>query len=123
MIQPSNQAYLAAELMAAQIPKYYPNPNAAAGLATMLCRLGRTYFRLSERLCGGEEEWGAHPRAQALIERCEARRSRLHDTMVKHCKAAPFRVTLESDGAGLGLVAITTRKSGARTFTERTALR
>jgi hypothetical protein len=123
--QPSNEAYLAAELMAAAIPKHAPAPFRAAALASELCSLGRLYFRLSERLCGGEDEWGPMPRAQALIERTERRRERLSARMHAMAKESPFRLTLESDGGGLGLVAVTERhiKGGSRRHSERTALR
>lgn len=124
MKQPSNETALAAELMAAALPRFKAGPWAAASLAAELCALGRTYFRLSERLCGGEEEWGPYPHAQALIERTERRRSKLHDRMQALAKGSPFRIKLDHDGGGLGLVALTERRIHAgRTIEERTALR
>lgn len=121
MKQPSNETALAAELMAAALPRFKAGPWAAASLAAELCSLGRRYFRLSERLCGGEEEWGRYPEAGERIERAEKRRTR---KMRKLAKESPFRVELDHDGGGLGLVAHTTRRIGSsRKYTERTVLR
>lgn len=50
--EPANETYLAAEL-ALVMP-----PARAANTAVELCRIGRAYKRMAERLCGGEEEWG-----------------------------------------------------------------
>jgi hypothetical protein len=123
MKQPSNETALAAELMAAALPRFTAGPWAAASLASELCALGRTYFRLSERLCGGEDEWGPHPHAQALIERCERRREKLRERLEALAKGSPFRLSVESDGGGLGLVALSIRRINGRSYTERTALR
>lgn len=48
-----NETHLAAELAESGI-----RASMAAHYAYELCRLGRSYKRVAEKLCGGEEEWG-----------------------------------------------------------------
>jgi hypothetical protein len=50
--EPKNETYLAAEL-ALVMP-----PARAAMTAVELCKIGRAYKRMAEKLCGGSEEWG-----------------------------------------------------------------
>lgn len=122
MKQPSNETALAAELMAAALPKFKAGPWAAASLASELCALGRQYKRLSERLSGGEETWGRYPEAGKRIERAEKRRSRIGDKMRELAYGSPFRLKIDFD-AGLIAVASTQRRIHAgRTIEERTAL-
>lgn len=129
--QPKNETFLAAELAAIGIA-----PGRAAIAAHELCKMGRRYFRLSERLCGGEDEWGPHPHAQARIERAEKARSRLRkrielralDVDPKASLAGETKhpsVVVDDDGGGLGLVVRTERKhEGTRSMVrEVTALR
>jgi hypothetical protein len=63
--EPKNETYLAAEL-ALVMP-----PGRAAITARELCRIGRSYKRVAERLCGGVEEWGDwSKRVEKAQERC-----------------------------------------------------
>ena len=105
--EPRNVTCLAAELAAAAIPKHKPTPYRAAALASQLCYLGRSYRRLSERLCGGEEEWGRYPEAEARIDRADKRRKRLIEQAEKLCGESPFRVTIET--CDLAFKAVTVR--------------
>jgi hypothetical protein len=117
MKTPSNEAYLAAELMAAAIPKYKPRPTQAAHLASELCRIGRTWKRISERLCGGEEEWGPwSDHVASLQARAQTTRQRLFERAEKMLKESPFRATVESESLHLIV------HSKVRGYTEGTAL-
>lgn len=78
-----NVTYLAAELASIGV-----GSTRAAKTATELCRLGRSYKRLSERLCGGEDEWGPHPQAQELIERAKKQRARIGERAREVLRAA-----------------------------------
>ena len=69
-----NVTYLAAELTRANPSK---GSHVCAAVATELCKLGGRYFRLSEKLCGGEEQWGRYPEAAKRIARAEKARERL----------------------------------------------
>ena len=74
MSEPSNVVYLAAELASAGA-----GSTRAAKAAVELCKLGRRYRRLSERLCGGEEEWEPwDDRVARLQEQAQALLFRLH---------------------------------------------
>ncbi len=102
MKTPSNETYLAAELMAARIPRFKPRPTQAAHLATELCRIGRTWKRISERLCGGEEEWGQwSDRVASLQDRAHRSRQRLFERAEKMLKESPFKATLEAESLHL----------------------
>lgn len=114
---PSNATCLAAELMAAAIPRFRPLPFQAAVLATDLCALGRRYKRLSERLCGGEEEWGRYPAAGDRMARAERARGKLRERIEKMVSDSPFRAAVE--GESLILLVVTIRTLGVE---ERTAL-
>lgn len=115
---PSNETSLAAELMAAALPKYRPSPHAAACLATDLCAMGRRYKRMQERLCGGEEEWGPYPRAGELMARVERSRDKLRARIETTLRGAPFRAHVEGDSLILSVVTM----RGAGGIEERTAL-
>jgi hypothetical protein len=105
--------------MAAAIPRYRVPPCRAAILATDLCALGRRYKRLSERLCGGEEEWGPYPKAGELMARVEQSRTRLRERIEKLLKEAPFRAHVEGDSL---IVSVVTKRGAAQDVEERTAL-
>jgi hypothetical protein len=94
-----NETFLAAEFAACGVP-----PGKSAIAATDLCAMGRRYFRLSERLCGGEEEWGPQPEAQGRIEKAEARRTRLGERIAEKLFDVGAQFTLVHDWGGLGLV-------------------
>lgn len=77
MKQPANVVFLAAELAAAGVPS-----SRAAISADKLCRWGRTFNRISERLCGGEKEWG---RWSDDVAKLQARAERRLDTLERQC--------------------------------------
>lgn len=115
---PSNATCLAAELMASAIPKFKATPYRAATLATDLCALGRRYKRLSERLCGGEEEWGPYPQAGDRMARAEQTRGKLRERIEALVKASPFKAHVEGESLILSVVT----KWGPMGREERTAL-
>jgi hypothetical protein len=94
-----NVVHLAAELASTPGASSFR----AAALATELCHLGARYFRLSERLCGGEEEWGPYPGAKALIERTERARERLLERAVGLLCEAAIGGEIEIHDLGFGL--------------------
>lgn len=104
--EPECAVFLAAELFANVVPRYKraTSPAKAAYLAHELCRLGRRYFKLSELLCSYPDEYG-----------WEKRRERIGEKMRKLCDESPFNVELDSDGGGLGIVAITPKPCPTRT--------
>jgi hypothetical protein len=116
---PSNATCLAAEFMAAAIPRLRPLPYQAAVLATDLCALGRRYKRLSERLCGGEEEWGRYPEAGDRMARAERARGKLRERIEKLVEGSPFKAHVEGESLILSVV---TRRGLAKDVEERTAL-
>ncbi len=110
MSQPKNETFLAAELAACGVP-----PGRAALTAHELCRLGRRYFRLSERLCNEPDD----------DEKTAKARSRVRERAERvFCGARAFmrvRATAELDqsGDGLALVCEITTENGR----DRTHLR
>jgi len=90
MKQPSNETCLAAELMRFAPPRFRVTPFRAAHTAALLCALGRRYRRLSERLCGGEEEWGRYPDAGVRLTRAEKRRDAIADKAALILEQSPF---------------------------------
>lgn len=82
--EPVNETFLAAELAYAapsRRRRQFCGPRCAY-VARELCALGRRYNRLSERLCGGEEEWGR------WSEAVERRQEEAHATLAKIEKRA-----------------------------------
>lgn len=65
MKEPKNEVYLAAEL-ARVLP-----PVRAAKIAGRMCRMGRSWRKVAEDLCGGESVWGPHPEAGERIAKAE----------------------------------------------------
>lgn len=78
MKQPANVVFLAAELAAAGVPSAR-----AAITADKLCRWGRTFTRIAEKLCGGQEEWG---RWSDDVAKLQARAERRLDTIERQCQ-------------------------------------
>ena len=79
MSEPSNTVYLAAELASVS-----GLPTRAAKAAVELCKIGRRFKRLSERLCGGEEEWGPwDERVERTQEQARALLDRLHRKAIR----------------------------------------
>ena len=113
MAEPKNETHLAAELYAAR-PNKMVTPGRCAMVAAELCALGRTYKRLSERLCGGEEEWGRYPGAESRIAACERRRDRVHAKIDELVKPWGKRASVDHDGGGLLRVVETRASNGLR---------
>lgn len=89
-----NVVFLAAELTAADV-----SPARAAILACELVELGRRYKRLKEKLCGGEEEWGAWSDDVAKLQeramrRCEEIRAKVIELLKDETR---FRCVVEGD--------------------------
>jgi hypothetical protein len=97
--EPANVVFLAAELARWGT---MPSPtmissNRCAYAATEACAIGRSFTRIAEKLCGGEEEWGrwseAVERAQARAER---RKEKLRATATALLDPFGCKVTGES---------------------------
>ncbi len=83
--EPKNETFLAAELASIGV-----HPVKAAIAAHDLCKMGRRYKRLAERLCGGEEEWGPQPRADYLIARAEKAKVKLRERICQRLEDCWF---------------------------------
>lgn len=94
MKNPKNETCLAAELQSVRKKSANGSPFQAAVLAMRLCAIGRSYKRLAERLCGGEEEWGRHPEAQCRIEAAEKRLEALEAKARSLLAESPFDAKL-----------------------------
>jgi hypothetical protein len=114
---PCTEATLAAELYAARLAGYHVTPYGAAKYAAEFVRLGRSYRRLSERLCNEPDEGG----------KVAKRRERVRERAEALLKEGAFRAEVEIMGDGLGLALITRHpyrlpKHGTNMQRERTAL-
>lgn len=103
-----NVTYLAAELSAAGVP-----PVRAAELATDLCRIGRRYKRLKERLCGGEEEWGPW---DTSVETLQERANRKCDQLRERAEAMLRQACTGTSVTGESLVICANTLIDGRTY-------
>lgn len=105
--EPKNETFLAAELAQVMPPVH------AARTAVELCRIGRSYKRMAERLCGGEEQWGrwddSVEKAQELAYASQGRR-------LVRARKLVAGLSVRVDVSGLILVCETTVGKGASSF-------
>lgn len=104
-----NVTYLAAELSAAGVP-----PVRAAVLATDLCRIGRRYKRLREKLCGGEEEWGPW---DTSVETLQDRANRKCDQLRERAEAMLRQACAGASVTGESLIISANTLIDGRTYT------